>query len=288
MPSPRAETFFDPKTSTFSYVVHQNGNPACAIIDSVLDYKAASGRIITTSADRIIDYVEKNQLQVQWILETHAHADHLSAAAYLKTQLGGKIAIGEQITQVQQVFSNIFNLEHKVIPNGSQFDYLLHDGEVFSIGDISVTALHVPGHTPADMAYRVEGLGIFIGDTLFMPDVGTARCDFPEGDAQQLFTSIQKILGMGDDTRLYLCHDYPPEYREPQSSITIGEQRKSNIHVHDGIDAASFIAMRKARDQTLSMPALMLPAIQVNIRAGRYPEPEGNGVRYLKIPLNQL
>lgn len=288
MACPRAEPFFDQQTSTFSYVVHQAGNPACAIIDSVLDYDPASGCITTTSADRIIDYIQKNQLRLQWILETHAHADHLSAAAYIKTRLGGTIAIGEHIRQVQQVFIDIFNLEGEVVADGSQFDHLLRDGETFTIGDINVTALHVPGHTPADMAYCVEGLGIFIGDTLFMPDVGTARCDFPGGDAHKLFASIQKILAKGDDTRLYLCHDYPPSHREQQFCVTIGEQRKANIHVHDGIGATDFNAMREARDKTLSMPTLMLPAIQINIRAGQYPEPEDNNVRYLKIPLNQL
>ncbi len=288
MPMPQAEAFFDKQTATFSYVVHRPGNAACAIIDPVLDYDPKAGRGTTASADRIIAFVLKNGLQVQWILETHAHADHLSAAAYLKAQLGGRTAIGGHIRQVQGVFKRIFNLGSEVAPDGSQFDHLFDDGERFSIGDIPVQALHVPGHTPADMAYFVEGLGIFVGDTLFMPDVGTARCDFPGGDAHMLYQSIQKILALGDGARLYLCHDYPPDYRAPQCCVTVREQRAGNIHVRDGIGAEEFVAMRKARDKTLAMPSLILPAIQVNIRAGQYPEPEGNGVRYLKLPLNQF
>ncbi len=288
MPEPQVETFFDKQTATFSYVVHRPGNAACAIIDSVLDYDPKAGRDATASADRIIAFVSKNRLQVQWILETHAHADHLSAAAYLKAQLGGRTAIGGHITQVQAAFKRIFNLGREVAADGSQFDRLFHDGERFLIGDMAVQALHVPGHTPADMAYCVEGLGIFIGDTLFMPDVGTARCDFPGGDAHALYQSIQRILALGDDTRLYLCHDYPPDCRGPQCCVTVREQRAGNIHVRDGIGAQEFVAMRTARDKTLAMPSLILPAIQVNIRAGQYPEPEDNGVRYLKIPLNQF
>jgi len=288
MPSPHAEVFFDTQTSTFSYVIHRDGNHSCAIIDSVLDYDPKSGRSSTDSADRIIAYVRNNQLQAQWILETHAHADHMSAAAYLQKELGGKIAIGEHIRHVQKVFRDVFNLKEEVTPDGSQFDHLFHDGEKFHIGVMAVTALHVPGHTPADIAYCVEGLGVFIGDTLFMPDVGTARCDFPGGDAHTLFASIQKILALGDETRLYLCHDYPPDHRQQQSCITVQEQRAGNIHVRDGIGADSFAAMREARDATLAMPVLILPAIQVNIRAGRYPEAEDNGVRYLKIPINEL
>lgn len=285
---PHAEAFFDQQTSTFSYVVHQDCNPACAIIDSVLDYDPKAGRCSTTSADRIIAYIRNKQLQVQWILETHAHADHMSAAAYLKTQLGGQTAIGEHIKQVQEVFSDIFNLKQEVAADGSQFDHLFRDGESFCIGDMRVTALHVPGHTPADMAYCVENLGIFVGDTLFMPDVGTARCDFPGGDARTLFASIQKILALGDETRLYLCHDYPPDHRSHQSCVTVLEQRTGNIHVRDGISADNFATMREARDQTLCMPQLILPAIQINIRAGQYPKAEDNGVHYLKIPFNQF
>lgn len=288
MPMPHAESFFHKQTATFSYVVHQPGNPACAIIDSVLDYDPKAGRSTTTSADQIIAYISENQLRVQWILETHAHADHMSAAAYLKAQLGGKTAIGEHIVQVQKAFKDIFNLEHDVPADGSQFDQLFHDGASFSIGDMAVRAVHVPGHTPADMAYCIEGLGIFVGDTLFMPDVGTARCDFPGGDARTLYESIQRILALGDDTRLFLCHDYPPDYRSRQHCVTVLEQRHGNIHVRDGISADDFVAMRTARDKTLDMPVLILPAIQLNIRAGHYPKPEDNGIRYLKIPLNRF
>lgn len=288
MPSSLVQAFFDEHTSTFTYVVHDADSSACAIIDSVLDYDAASGRTSTASADKIIAWVRAQGLSVQWILETHAHADHLSAAAYLKEQLGGQIAIGAQIRRVQQVFKSIFNLEKEFLPNGSQFDRLLNDGEHFQIGNLRATALHVPGHTPADMAYRIENIGIFVGDTLFLPDVGTARCDFPGGDAPRLYESIQEILGLDENTVLYMCHDYPPPGRAPQCSTTVGAQRNANIHVHDGISANEFVAMRTRRDQTLGMPTLILPAIQVNIRAGYFPEPEANGVRYLKIPVNGL
>jgi glyoxylase-like metal-dependent hydrolase (beta-lactamase superfamily II) len=288
MPSPQVQSFFDEQTSTFSYVVYGTGDPSCAIIDSVLDYDPKSGRSTTDSADEIIDFVRRQGLTVQWILETHAHADHLSAAAYLKAELGGHIAIGEHICQVQATFKDIFNLKDDFIPNGKQFDHLFSDGETFMIGHVRATALHVPGHTPADLAYRIDDLGVFVGDTLFMPDLGTARCDFPGGDAHQLYRSIQRILDADDSTVLYLCHDYPPETRSRQCRSSVGEQRRHNIHVHGGIDEARFVAMRTARDKTLDMPVLILPAIQLNIRAGGLPAPEDNGVRYLKIPLNQL
>lgn len=288
MSVPHAEPFFDAQTSTFSYVVYEPGAPLCAIIDSVLDYDPKSGRTTTTSADKIIEFVRDKKLTVQWILETHAHADHVSAAAYLKEKLGGQIAIGEHIQQVQSVFKDLFNLKSEFIPDGTQFDYLFHDGERFSIGNLQAQALHVPGHTPADMAYQIDLLGVFIGDTLFMPDVGTARCDFPGGSARALYQSIQKILSLGDDTRLYLCHDYPPESRERQCCCTVQEQRRSNIHVRDGITEDEFVDKRSTRDATLAMPVLILPAIQLNIRAGTVPEPEDNGVTYLKIPLNHL
>ena len=288
MPSSLVQAFFDEYTSTFTYVVRDADSAACAIIDSVLDYDAASGHTSTVSADKIIAWVRAQGLSVQWILETHAHADHLSAAAYLKEQLGGQIAIGAQIQRVQQVFKNIFNLEKEFLPNGSQFDRLLNDGERFQIGNLRATALHVPGHTPADMAYRIENIGVFVGDTLFLPDVGTARCDFPGGDAPRLYKSIREILGLDENTILYMCHDYPPSGRAPQCSTTVGAQRNANIHVHDSISADEFVAMRTRRDQTLGMPTLILPAIQVNIRAGYFPEPEANGVRYLKIPVNGL
>ncbi|MGB6103270.1 MAG: MBL fold metallo-hydrolase [Pusillimonas sp.] len=288
MTSPQVHAFFDEQTSTFSYVVYHPDDPACAVIDSVLDFDPKSGRISTGSADAIIDFIRQKQLQVQWLLETHAHADHFSAACYIQGQLGGRIAIGEHIIQVQKVFADIFNLKDELAPYGVQFDHLFCDADTFRIGRMNATVMHVPGHTPADLAYRIEGLGVFIGDTLFMPDVGTARCDFPGGDAGRLYQSIQKLLGLGDDTRLYLCHDYPPETRPAQYCCTVAEQRSGNIHVRDGISESEFTAMRTARDKTLDMPTLILPAIQVNIRAGRRPPPEDNGTSYLKIPLDQL
>ncbi len=288
MTTTQVQAFFDKQTSTFSYVVYHPQDNVCAVIDSVLDYDPKSGRTSTASADQIIDFIKQRQLQVQWLLETHAHADHLSAASYIRAQLGGKTGIGEHIVQVQQVFSDIFNLKDTLLPYGSQFDHLFTDGEVFNIGRLSARVMHVPGHTPADVAYLVEGAGVFIGDTLFMPDTGTARCDFPGGDAGQLYASIRKLLDLGDDTRLYLCHDYPPDTRAATYSCTAGEQRTHNIHIRDGISASEFITMRSERDKSLDMPVLILPAIQINIRAGQFPEPEDNGVHYLKIPLNQL
>ena len=288
MPLPHAEPFFDEQTSTFSYVVYEPGEPLCAIIDAVLDYDPKSGRTSTTSADEIIQYIKDKNLTVQWILETHAHADHVSAAAYLQEQLGGRIAIGEHILHVQSVFKDLFNLKSEFVPDGTQFDHLFHDGERFLIGNLQVQAVHVPGHTPADMAYHIDRLGIFVGDTLFMPDVGTARCDFPGGSARMLYRSIQKILSLDDDTQLYLCHDYPPASREREYCSTVQKQRSSNIHVRDGISEDEFVEKRSARDATLPMPVLILPAIQLNIRAGTLPQPEDNGVTYLKIPLNHL
>ncbi|HEY9280441.1 MAG TPA: MBL fold metallo-hydrolase [Eoetvoesiella sp.] len=288
MPSPCVEVFFDEQTSTFSYVVFRPGSPWCAIIDSVLDYDPKSGTTSTVAADKIIAFVQEKQLSVQWILETHAHADHLSAAPYLKENLGGKIAIGEHIMHVQSVFKEVFNLGCGFVPDGAHFDHLFKDNEIFSIGDIQVRALHMPGHTPADMVYQVEGLGVFVADTLFQPDIGTARCDFPGGNAEKLYQSIHKILALDDDTELFMCHDYPPEGRKPQYSTTVKAQRLGNIHVRDGITQAEFVAMRTARDETLEMPTLILPAIQVNIRAGQFPEPEDNGVQYLKLPLNMF
>ena len=232
-------------------------------------------------------YVREHGLKTEWLLETHAHADHLSAAPYLQRQLGGVIAIGQSIRTVQGVFKQIFNLEPQFQLDGSQFGHLFTDGETFRIGALTATALHVPGHTPADMAYSI-GDAVFVGDTLFMPDVGTARCDFPGGDAHQLYQSIQRLLGLPADTRLYMCHDYPPAGREAAWQTTVAEQRRANIHVHDGVAEDDFVAMRTRRDATLSMPTLILPAIQVNIRAGHLPPPEDNGVRYLKIPLDSL
>lgn len=284
---PTIRPFFDPATWTVTYVVYQAERRECAIIDSVLDYDPKSGRTSTTSADKVIAFVREHDLRVQWILETHAHADHLSAAPYLKRQLGGRIAIGRNICRVQGVFKKLFNLEPEFRLDGSQFDHLFEDGEAFSIGGLTGKAIHVPGHTPADMAYQF-GNAVFVGDTLFMPDVGTARCDFPGGDAHALYRSIRKLLDLPGDTRLFMCHDYPPEGRGPAWETTVGEQRKCNIHVHDGVSEEQFVGMRQARDATLAMPTLILPAVQVNIRAGELPPPEASGVRYLKIPLNAL
>lgn len=280
--------FFDPDTSTFSYVVHADGQPECAIIDSVLDYDPAAGRSATTSAQKIVDFVRHRQLQVQWILETHAHADHLSAAVWLQAQLGGQIAIGAHIRQVQSTFSRIFNLEAEIKADGTPFDALFNDQEIFHIGALPVQALHVPGHTPADMAYHVQGLGVFVGDTLFLPDVGTARCDFPGGSASQLYQSIQRLLALPPDTVLFMCHDYPPEGRQPEYNCTVADQKANNIHVRDGITEPQFRDRRESRDRTLGMPRLILPAIQVNIRAGHFPPAEDNGQVYLKLPLNRF
>lgn len=282
------EAFYDDASSTYSYVIYETDGGQCAIVDPVLDYNPAAGRTGTLQADRIIAFVREHRLQVQWLLETHAHADHLSAAPYLRRELGGKIAIGQSICKVQGVFKTLFNLEPEFCIDGSQFDHLFAPNESFRIGNLKATALHVPGHTPADMAYLVDGDAILVGDTLFMPDVGTARCDFPGGDAHQMFASIHKLLAFPASVRLFVCHDYPPEGREPHCMSTVGEQRKSNIHVRDGIDEAAFVRMRTERDATLPVPALLLPALQVNIRAGALPEAEANGVRYLKLPLDAL
>jgi glyoxylase-like metal-dependent hydrolase (beta-lactamase superfamily II) len=286
--TPCIQPFFDCGSSTFSYVVYEADGRPCAIIDSVLDYDHKSGRTGTTHADEIAAFVKAHDLQVQWLLETHAHADHLSAAPYLRSLLGGRTAIGEGICQVQKVFKSVFNLEPTFRLDGSQFDHLLAPGETFNIGNLNVRALHVPGHTPADMAFVIEDQWIFVGDTLFMPDVGTARCDFPGGDAHQLYRSIHTLLAFPEPTQLYVCHDYPPASRPAQSQTTVGEQRRNNLHVRDGITEAQFVDMRNTRDAGLPMPVLLMPAVQVNIRAGELPPAEDNGVRYLKIPLNRL
>ncbi len=270
---PIVQPFFDPATWTVTYVVHQEARSECAIIDSVLDYDPKSGRTSTASADRVIAFVRERALRVEWILETHAHADHLSAAPYLKRHLGGRIGIGQHIRQVQGVFKELFNLEAEFRPDGSQFDHLFEDGETFAIGGLTGKAIHVPGHTPADMAYQFEDV-VFVGDTLFMPDVGTARCDFPGGNAHELFHSIRKLLDLPDETRLFMCHDYPPEGRGPAWETTVRDERNRNIHVHDGVTEAQFVAMRQARDATLAMPTLILPSVQVNIRAGELPRPK--------------
>ncbi|MBE7366026.1 MBL fold metallo-hydrolase [Ramlibacter pallidus] len=284
---PQVQSFFDPATWTATHVVHDGPGSACAIVDPVLDYDPKSGRTRTASADRLAAFVGEQRLRVEWILETHAHADHLTAAPYLKAKLGGRVAIGEQITTVQKVFQGVFNLEPGFRQDGSQFDHLFRDGETFRIGELAGEVMHVPGHTPADVAYRI-GDAVFVGDTLFMPDVGTARCDFPGGDAHALYASVRRILALPGETRLFLCHDYPPDSRPVATETTVAEQRAKNIHVHDGVSEAEFVDMRTRRDATLEMPVLILPSVQVNIRAGELPPKEGNGVAYLKIPVNAL
>lgn len=284
---PQVDPFFDPQTWTVTYVVHSGAGTPAAIVDPVLDYDPKSGRTGTASAERVVAHVKQLGLQVQWILETHAHADHLSAAPWLRQQLGGRIGIGARITEVQKVFRGVFHLEPGFSVDGSQFDHLFADGETFRIGPLAVEVMQVPGHTPACAAYRV-GDAVFVGDTLFMPDVGTARCDFPGGDARTLYASIRRLLALPEATRLFMCHDYPPPGREARFECTVADQRARNIHVHDGITEDQFVEMRTRRDATLDMPVLMLPSVQVNIRAGQMPPPEANGTTYLKIPVNAL
>jgi glyoxylase-like metal-dependent hydrolase (beta-lactamase superfamily II) len=285
---PEVRAFFDPATFTASYVVRDPQSNICAIVDSVLDFDPSSGRTGTTSADAIIAFVERHRFRVEWLLETHVHADHLSAAAYIQGKLGGKIAIGKEIRTVQETFGNLFNLGGSFPRDGSQFDRLFGDGDIFAIGGLEVTVLHVPGHTPADLAY-VVGNAAFVGDTLFMPDYGTARADFPGGDARALYRSIQRILSLPAETRIFLCHDYKAPGREDfRWETSVGDEKARNVHVHEGVDEGSFVAMRQARDATLDMPRLILPSIQVNMRAGRLPEPESNGIRYLRLPLDVL
>ncbi|WP_439639134.1 MBL fold metallo-hydrolase [Nevskia sp.] len=285
------EGHFDPATSTISYLVLDRSTGQCAIVDSVLDYDPKSGRTATTSADALIRRVEELGARVQWHLETHVHADHLSGAHYLRERLGGQIAIGDQIRTVQTAFGTLFNADARFARDGSQFDRLFHDGDRFAIGSLEARVLHTPGHTPACLTYVVsDGVdhAAFVGDTLFMPDYGTARCDFPGGDARTLYRSINKVLSLPAATTLYMCHDYPPNGRAPRWTSTVAEERAHNVHVRDGISEDAFVAMRTARDATLAMPVLILPSVQVNMRAGELPEPEANGMRYLKIPLNAL
>jgi glyoxylase-like metal-dependent hydrolase (beta-lactamase superfamily II) len=281
----RTQSFFDQGTSTFSYVVFDPISQFCIVIDPVLNYDPKSGRTNTSSTDIVISFIKENHLKLDWILETHAHADHLSAAAYLRDELGGKVAIGEEIVRVQNVFKGIFNLGDEFKVDGSQFDYLLKDQETITFGNLSFKSLFVPGHTPACMAYEIED-SIFVGDTMFMPDVGTARCDFPGGEAATLYHSIKKILSYPAETKLYMCHDYPPPSRSAQFLTSVKDQRTSNIHVNDSVGLNDFISMRAKRDKELEMPVLILPAIQINIRAGKMPPKETNGTSYLKIPLN--
>ncbi|MCT2399942.1 MBL fold metallo-hydrolase [Novosphingobium mangrovi (ex Huang et al. 2023)] len=285
---PVVRTFFDEATFTATHVVHDPRTKRAAVIDSVQDFDQASGRTSHASADAVIAYVRETGLTVDWLLETHAHADHLSDAPYLHRALGGTLVIGREIRTVQGVFGKIFNEPESFARDGSQFDRLMDDGERFALGDIEATALHVPGHTPACLAY-VIGDAVFVGDTLFMPDYGTARADFPGGDARTLFRSMRRLMQLPDATRAFLCHDYKaPNRDEFVWETTIGDEKAGNIHVHEGVGEDEFVAMREARDGTLDMPRLILPSIQVNIRAGNLPEPEDNGVSYLKLPLNLL
>ncbi|PLK23428.1 MBL fold metallo-hydrolase [Porphyrobacter sp. TH134] len=285
---PEIAGFFDPATFTITYVVHDKATREAAIIDPVLDFDPNSGRTATTSADAIIAHVISHNLKVKWLLETHAHADHFSAAPYMQEKLGGKIAIGAKITAVQTVFGKLFNAGTEFARDGSQFDELFSDGDSFAIGDVPVTVMHVPGHTPADIAYLV-GDAVFTGDTMFMPDYGTARADFPGGDARTLFRSLRRILSLPPATRLFMCHDYLPQGRTQHLwETTVAAERAGNVHAHDGVTEDEFVAMREARDAALDMPRLILPSVQVNMRAGHMPAPDDNGVVYLRIPVNAV
>jgi glyoxylase-like metal-dependent hydrolase (beta-lactamase superfamily II) len=288
MSRPTVKAFFDNDTNTVSYVVTDPQTRRCAIVDSVLDYDPKAGRTRHDSASQIVAYVKQEALTVDWLLETHVHADHLSAAPWIQEQVGGKLAIGEHIRTVQETFGKVFNAGTEFARDGRQFDHLFADGDTYQVGNIEARAIHTPGHTPACMSH-VIGDAVFVGDTLFMPDYGTARCDFPGGDARTLYQSVQKLLALPDDTRMYLCHDYLPENRsEYQWETTVGDQRRDNIHVHEGVSEEEFVSMREKRDATLDMPRLILPSVQINMRAGHLPPEEDNGVSYLKIPLNAL
>jgi glyoxylase-like metal-dependent hydrolase (beta-lactamase superfamily II) len=288
MQNPTVKTFFHPPSNTFSYVVWDPATRKAAVFDGVLDYDAAAGRTSHASADELIAWVRAERLTVEWVIDTHVHADHLSAAACVQAQLGGKLAIGEHVRAVQDTFGKLFNAGSEFHRDGSQFDHLFSDGERYMVGDIEAFAMHTPGHTPACMTH-VIGDAAFVGDTLFMPDYGTARCDFPGGDAATLYRSIQRIFALPASTRIFLCHDYTTASRETLlHETTVAAERSDNIHVHDGISEADFVVMRSQRDATLSMPQLILPAVQVNMRAGQLPPAEDNGVRYLRIPLNAI
>ncbi|WP_214000614.1 MBL fold metallo-hydrolase [Arsukibacterium sp.] len=284
----QVQAFLDNDSETFSYVVTDNATRKAVIIDPVLDFDYKAGRTRTDSAEQILAYVKQHNLQVEWLLETHAHADHLSAAPFLRSKLGAKVAIGAEITQVQTIFKDVFNLEKEFLPNGSQFDRLFADGDTLQVGEMTIRALHLPGHTPADLAYIINEQAAFVGDTLFMPDVGTARCDFPGGSAATLYDSIQKLLALPDSTEMYICHDYPPEGRNHEYLTSVAAQKQHNIHVGGGVSKADFVKRREARDATLAMPRLILPSVQVNIRAGQLPPAEANGTTYLKVPINLL
>ena len=286
--TPKIHAFFDEATNTITYVVQEPAGRACAIVDSVLDFDYASGHTDTRSADAVVDFIQKEGLEVAWILETHVHADHLSAAPYLQERLGGKIGIGEKITVVQETFGKIFNEGTRFQRDGSQFDQLFKEGDSFHIGQLRGDVLHTPGHTPACLTY-VIGDAAFVGDTLFMPDFGTARCDFPGGSAETMWDSIQKILALPDDTRIFVCHDYKAEGRDQYAwETTVGAQKRLNKHIGAGKSREDFIRMRTERDAQLAMPKLIIPSLQVNMRAGQMPEPEDNGVSYLKVPVNGL
>lgn len=286
IPTPLVYSFFDPQTYTITYVVADPHTKDAAIIDSVLDFDAASGKLSHENADKVIELVRQEGYRIYWILETHAHADHVTAAQYLKQELGGQIAIGERITDVQKVFAKVFDLPESFPTDGSQFDHLWKDGDTFKIGSVDVRVIATPGHTPADVSYLI-GDALFVGDTIFMPDYGTARCDFPGGDAETLFDSIRRLYTLPSETRVFLCHDYLPETREDHRwETTIFSEKQENIHVADHIEKEAFIRMREARDGTLGMPKLIIPSIQINIRAGALPEPAANGISYLKVPVN--
>lgn len=282
---PVVTPFFDAESNTFSYVVKDPSSAACAVIDSVLDLDYASGGISHEGADAIIKFIREHDLKVEWIIETHAHADHISAGHYIRGEIGGKLAIGEQIKTVQKVFSGIYNIDKELAHDGSQFDHLFTDGETYKIGNLEAHVMHTPGHTPACMSHLI-GDALFVGDTLFMPDAGTARADFPGGDAATLYRSIHKLLELPGETRVFMCHDYGPNDRELEYETTIAEERARNIHVNDSISEDEFVKMRTARDRTLAMPHLILPSLQVNVRAGEFPAAEDNGLVYLKVPIN--
>jgi glyoxylase-like metal-dependent hydrolase (beta-lactamase superfamily II) len=284
----KVRSFFDEATSTATHVAVDVSSKRAAVIDSVLDFDPASGRTSTRSADAVIDFLEQEGLTVEWLLETHVHADHLSAAPYILRRLGGSLAMGREIVAVQSIFGKIYNIGPDFARDGTEFDRLFNDGDRFDVGSISAIALHAPGHTSADMAY-VIGSVAFVGDTLFMPDYGTARADFPGGDARKLYRSIRRLLSLPGSTHLYLCHDYKTGGRDRHMwHTTVAEERSGNIHIHDGVSEDAFVAMRNQRDAGLPMPKLLLPSVQVNMRAGNLPEPESNGQRYLKLPLNAL